>query len=240
MLRMARILVVDDEDLVLSVVRHSLRGEGYEVFAAADGRSALSLARRHLPDLIILDINMPGLNGLEVCRRLRQDPALEATPILFVTGRIAVKDRVEGLDQGGDDYLPKPFDIGELTARVRALLRRAEHAGREGSEAEGAASVLVGRLRLDLRSRQATVGRSTMALTPTEFDLLHHLMTHPDEVFSTEELLQQVWGYHPGTGDTSLVRWHVRNLRAKIERDPAHPRFIKTVPRHGYTLVGAP
>jgi len=234
---MARILLVDDEELVRSLVRRCLDDEGYEVWTVTDGMSALALARRHLPDLIILDINMPGIDGLEVCRRLRQDPNLRVTPILFLTERGAVKDRVQGLNEGADDYLPKPFDLGELAARVRALLRRAEVAADEGSEGDGSASLTVGRLRLDLRSRQVTVGESSVTLTPTEFDLLHHLMAHPDEVFAAEELLEQVWGYYPGTGDTSLVRWHIRNLRAKIERDPAHPRFIKTASHHGYTVA---
>ena len=235
---MARILLVDDEELVISLVWQRLREEGHEVFTATDGMSALGLARRHLPDLVILDINMPGMDGLEVCHRVRQDPTLRATRILFLTERSAVNERVEGLDEGGDDYLPKPFGIGELAARVRALLRRAEAAADEASEADGSGSLTVGRLRLDLRSRRVTVNERAMTLTPTEFDLMHHLMAHPDEAFAAEELLQQVWGYHPGTGDSGLVRWHIRNLRAKIERDPARPRFIKTVSRHGYTLVG--
>jgi len=233
---MARILLVDDEELVVSSVRHSLRDEGHEVFTASHGLEALGVARRHPPELVILDINMPGMDGLEVCERLRQDPTLASAPILFLTQRSAVQDRVEGLDAGGDDYLPKPFDIDELEARVRTLLRRL-HPNSEGSRwPEGQESLLVGSLALDLLSREACVNGHTVRLTPMEFDLLHYLMSHPGEIFPAEHLLQQVWGYPIGIGDPSLVRWHVRNLRAKIEPDPDQPSHIHTVPHQGYQL----
>lgn len=234
---MARILLVDDEEPVVSLVRHTLRKEGHEVFTAFHGLEALATARRHTPDLVILDIVMPGMDGLAVCQRLRQDPRLAAIPILFLTGRDAVEERIEGLDAGGDDYLPKPFESGELSARVRALLRRVQVTQEPDSQPEDAACLTVGSLSLDLHSRRVRVKGKTVEVTPTELALLHHLMAHPGEVFSTEELLQEVWGYSPGTGETSLVRWHVRNLRAKIEKDPACPRFIKTVSRHGYALT---
>ena len=231
---MARILLVDDEDLIISLVRHTLRKEGHEVFVAQDGVTALSEARRHSPELVILDISMPNMSGLQVCERLRGDPKLADVPILFLTGLGSVQDRVQGLDAGGDDYLPKPFDVDELSARVRALLRRRTSHRRQTSPD----NVLeVGDLSLDARSRRVRVGDREVELTPVETDLLRYLMAHADEAFSSEHLLQEVWGYHPGTGDTSLVRWHIKKLRAKIEPDMQQPRYLRTAGRHGYILT---
>ncbi len=234
---MTQILLVDDEQDLVWALRHSLSDEGYEVLTAYNGVEALNAAQRHRPDLVILDIVMPRLDGLQVCRRLRRDPTLAAVPILFLTVHSAIEDRIKGLDEGGDDYLVKPFDLGELKARVRALLRRARSALEQGPEAEGMGPMLVvSSLALDLHACQVRVGSETVQLTPTEFDLLRHLMTHPGEVFSTQQLLQQVWGYPPRTGDPGAVRWHVKNLRAKIEPDPAHPVYIRTVHGHGYVF----
>jgi DNA-binding response OmpR family regulator len=232
---MAQILLVDDEQDLVWALRHSLSDEGHEVLTAYDGVEALQVAQRHRPDLLILDIVMPRLDGLQVCRRLRRDPTLAAVPILFLTVCSAIKDRIKGLDEGGDDYLVKPFDLEELKARVRALLRRARSALQGGPGSEGPDSLLVvGSLALNLHICQVRVGEKTAQLTPTEFDLLHHLMVHPGEVFSSQHLLQQVWGYPPRTADPGLVRWHIKNLRAKIEPDPADPVYVRTVPRHGY------
>lgn len=233
---MARILLVDDEQDLVWAMQYSLNDEGYEVLTAYDGVEALAVARRHRPDLVILDIVMPRLDGLQVCHHLRRDPALAAVPILFLTVRSSIEDRIAGLDEGGDDYLAKPFDLRELKARVRALLRRGRVAP------EGRVSLLVvGPLALDLHTRQVRVGEGEVGekgiqLTPAEFDLLHHFMTHPGEVFSSQQLLRQVWGYSPETADPGLVRWHIKNLRTKIEPDPAHPVYIHTLPHHGYTL----
>jgi two-component system alkaline phosphatase synthesis response regulator PhoP len=234
---MARILVVDDEQDLVWAVQHSLGDESYEVFTAYDGMEALAVARRHHPDLVILDIGIPRLDGVQVCRRLRRDPTLATVPILFLTVRDAIEDRIKGLNEGGDDYLVKPFDLGELKARVRALLRRARFAPERGLETEGRDFLLVvGSVVLDLHTCQVRIGEETVRLTPTEFKLLHHLMTHPGEVFSSQQLLQQVWGYPPRAGDAGTVRWHVKNLRLKIEPDPTHPIYIRTVPHHGYTF----
>lgn len=232
---MAQILLVDDEQDLVWALRHSLSDEGHEVLTAYDGVEALTVARRHRPDLVILDVIMPRLDGLQVCRRLRRDPTLAAVPILFLTVRSATENRVKGLDEGGDDYLTKPFDLEELKARVRALLRRVRSDQESGTELEGRGPLLVvGPLALDLHTCQVQVGENAVQLTPTEFDLLHHLMTYPGEVFSSQQLLQQVWGYPPRTGDPGTVRWHIKNLRDKIEPDPAHPAHIRTVPHHGY------
>ena len=177
---------------------------------------------------------------LRVCERLRRDATLAAVPILFLTARDAIEDRIKGLDKGGDDYLVKPFDLRELKARIRALLRRGRATSRVGLAPESHGSLLVlGPLTLDINTRRVRVDGDTRQLTPIEFDLLHYLMVHPGELFSSQELLQQVWGYAPATSDASLVRWHIKNLRTKIERNPAHPLHLRTVPHHGYTLSGA-
>ena len=235
---MVRVLVADDEQDLVWALRHTLRGEGYEVLVAYNGLEALALAQQERPDLVILDVMMPGLDGLDVCRRLRGDPVLAAVPVLFLTVRSSIEQRVEGLDEGSDDYLVKPFDMRELKARVRALLRRSRRATGQARAGAGQDSVLVvGSLSLDLNKRHAIVGGKNIKLTPIEFGILRHLMLHADQVFSSPTLLQEVWGYTHMEGSPSVVRWHIMNLRAKIEPDPAHPLYIRTVPGHGYMLV---
>jgi DNA-binding response OmpR family regulator len=232
------ILVADDElDLVWAIQR-SLHDEGYQVSCAYDGVQALTLARQSHPDLVILDIVMPHMNGLDVCHSIRQDASLGYIPILFLTVRNAIEDRVYGLDSGCDDYLVKPFDLRELKARIRAVLRRQRAASPEETEGEieQEAVLCVPPLSLDLHNHQLHFREKFIQLTQVEFSLLHYLMCHPAEIFSSEQLLQQVWGYSWGTADPSLVRWHIRNLRAKIEPDPAQPQYICTVPRQGYLL----
>ena len=235
----ARILVVDDEEDLVWAVRHSLLVEGYEVLVAYDGAQGLALARERRPDLIVLDIIMSGMDGLRVCNELRRDPAIASIPILFLSARSAVADRIKGLDQGGDDYLGKPFDLDELRARVRALLRRALPTASSGSEPQERL-LAVGDLTLDPRTCQARVRDKRARLTPGEVELLRFLMTHPGEVFSSGQLARLVWDYPREAADSSTVRWHIRNLRAKIEPDPARPAYIRTLPRRGYVLEGPP
>lgn len=232
---MARILIVDDEQDLLWALSRSLGTAGYEILTARTGSEALGLARRHRPDLVILDIMIPQPDGLEVCRRLRRDPVLTHVPILFLTARRSVEDRLRGLEDGGDDYLIKPFDIGELRARVAALLRRTR-AGQRPSSRE----LIVGDIRLDPAMRQVVARGKNVQLTPLEFDLLYHLMAHPGELFSSQELLQAVWGHAPESRDYGLVRWHMMNLRQKVEADPDRPVYLKTVPRHGYLFAATP
>jgi len=232
-----RILLVDDEQNLAWAVRRSLSDEGYEVFIANDGVEGLTAAHRYRPDLIILDIVMPRLNGLEVCRKLRREPDLAAVPILFLTALSAVEDVVAGLNEGGDDYLIKLFNFPVLRARIRALLRRSQFSPSEDSRPEGKNTFLtVGTLTLDIHTCQVRVREKTVQLTPAEFQLLHYLMTHHGQIFSGQQLLQQVWGYPSESTEPSLVRWHIRNLRAKIEPDPNSPTYIHTVPHHGYIL----
>ena len=229
---MACICVVDDERDVAWAVEQSLGRRGHEVVVAHSGQRALELMRRRRPDLVILDIIMPGMNGLEVCERLRTDPTLAAVPILFLTAKGDIQDRIKGLEAGGDDYLSKPFDLQELYLRVEALLRRS----RPISAEERPSPLVVGPLSLDRRTFVLRAEGKTVRLTPMEFEVMLCLMSHPGEVFSSERLLQEVWAYPAGTGDPATVRWHIKNLRAKIEPDPTKPTYIQTVPRYGYTV----
>ena len=233
---MARVLLVDDEADIVWALRYSLEDEGYEVLTAQSGTEALSIAQLQQPDLVILDIIMPQMDGLEVCRRLRRDPGLASVPILFLTQRAEIEDRVAGLDEGGDDYLVKPFDIRELKAHVRALLRRSRPAGEGAPRLDQGSILVVGPLALDLQAARVRVKGEWVQLTPTERSLLRHFLLHPGQVFSSASLLSEVWDYAPDTAGPGLVRWHIRNLRTKIEDDPSNPCYIRTVPRHGFIL----
>lgn len=231
---MANILVVDDEERVALSIERSLQRE-YQVRVAYNGPDALRIARRSNPDLIILDIMMPGMDGLEVCRELRNDPILHDVPILFLTARGRIEDKIDGLEAGADDYLTKPFDVRELLLRVKAIVRRTS----DGSKAEDNSvdTISVGRLSLNCMNYQLITPEKTVLLTPVEFDLIYHMMSHPGQVFSGERLLREVWDYPSDTGSPDLVRMHIRNLRLKIEPQSNDPRYIVTVPRHGYTIA---
>jgi two-component system OmpR family response regulator len=219
----ARILLVEDEEKLAKFVQLELSYEGYEVSVAHDGLSGLMAARDQAPDLIILDWMMPGLTGVEVCRRLRQTGT--ATPVILLTARDDVSDRVEGLDAGADDYVVKPFSIEELLARVRAHLRR--------TEPQDAEILVFGDLTLDRRSREVRRGQRPIELTAKEFDLLWFLARHPRQVFNRDQLLDQVWGETTYI-DPSTVTVHVRRVREKIEADSSNPEHIHTVWGVGY------
>jgi len=229
---MANILVVDDDVYVADTMQRGLQKRGHEVAAAYNGIEALGLIQQQIPDLIILDISMPRMNGIEVCRRLRSDAKTKSIPIIFLTARSMIEDKIEGFEAGADDYITKPFDIQELELRIKAILRRCQPPAEEPS----ADILTVGPLSLNCRSFEATVHDRSVLLTPIEFELLHHLMSHPGEVFSSERLLQEVWDYPPGTGDPALVRMHIKNLRSKLEPDARNPTLIRTISRHGYTV----
>jgi len=229
---MACIYVVDDEKDLTWALEKSLSHEGYQVVTASNGLEALRLMRRRRPDLVILDVVMPQMNGMEVCRRLRADPILSAIPILFLTVQETVEQRIEGFLAGCDDYLAKPFDLTELKLRIKALLHRSKLWPHDAPPTH----LTVGSLTLDLRTFTVSAEEKSPLLTPTEFDLLYSLMSHTGEVVSSQTLLREVWGYPSGTGDPATVRWHVRKLRKKIEPTPDNPIYILTVPRHGYTV----
>lgn len=224
---MARILAVDDEKNIRDLIKRGL--VGHEVITASDGLTGLEEARRATPDLILLDVTMPGMTGFEVCRHIRSAPDLMSIPVIFLTARGTVDDRLEGFDAGADDYVPKPFDLRELSVRVQAVLRRAQpHAAVEVLE--------VGGLTLNMRTREASSDAITAILTPTEFSLLEYMMQRPGEILPTHRLLEDVWEYPPGVGDPALVRMHIRNLREKLEDNPSQPAMILTVGRQGYVI----
>jgi len=230
---MSEILVVDDDRDVAQTVELALRRRGFKVAMANSGVEALKVLRRYDPDLVILDVLMPGMSGLEVCRRLRSDPKTTTLPIIFLTARGQERDRIEGLRAGADDYLSKPFNLEELLLRVNAVLRRSQ----KEPEGEQPQVLVAGQLELDSRTFEVTTPvKSGILLTPTEFDLLYHLMSHVGQVFSSDRLLQEVWDFPYDTGSTDLVRAHIKNLREKIEPNPRAPVYLKTVPRHGYTV----
>lgn len=224
---MSKILIVEDDATVRETLALNLQAEGYEVHSATDGEAGLALARETKPDLIVLDIMLPKLDGLTVCRILRRQSQV---PIIMLTARGLETDKIVGLESGADDYIVKPFSLGEFLARVRAALRR--------GQSEIAKSELVsGDLRVDLLSRRAYLGQKELVLAPREFDLLAVLMRHTGAVLTRDMLLARVWG-DDYLGDTRTVDVHIRWLRQKIEEDPSHPEHIITVRGAGYRFEG--
>ena len=222
-----RVLVVEDDTDIAGVLRRSLDKEGYDVRVAGDGESALNEAGVFEPDAVVLDLGLPKLDGVEVCRRLRTEGDV---PILILTARDALDARVEGLDSGADDYLVKPFEREELLARIRALLRR--------RPPRGSASLVVGDLRLNPATREASRGERELELTAREFELLEHLMRNERIVVSRQSLLDEVWGYHP-FAETNTVDVFISNLRRKLELG-GEPRVLHTIRGAGYVLRDEP
>lgn len=226
------VLVVEDDRNLLDTLRYNLKNEGYEVFTAADGAAAVDIARREKPDLIVLDVMLPVMSGLEVCRIIRKEMTV---PILMLTARAEETDKIVGLEIGADDYVTKPFSVRELLARVKAMLRRAGMA--QTSQQNGEAVLKVGDVQVDTARHQAEKGAVRLELTPKEFDLLAFLAKNKGFVFSRDRLLEKVWGYD-FAGDTRTVDVHVRWLREKIEDDPNEPKLLLTVRGVGYKLEG--
>jgi DNA-binding response OmpR family regulator len=231
---MGYILAVDDDEPVLRSVKRVLENADFTVRTASNGQDALKMIAHERPDLVVLDIIMPGLDGLEVCRRIRADPYIAKLPILFLTAKGRPNDVAQGLDAGGDDFLTKPFEVVELPARVRALLRRAP-GGALDTEAE---YLTVGDIKLHATRAEVHVGERAVELTSIEHQLLHYLMLHAGQPIPALQLLRDVWQYPVGTGDPILVRVHIGNLRAKIEPQPDAPRYILNVRGRGYVLNG--
>lgn len=216
-----RILVVDDDDALREMVGLVLSQSGYSPVFAADGVSAVETFRAQNPDLVLLDIMLPGQSGIEVCRSIR---AFSGVPIVMLTAKGDTDDVVAGLEAGADDYVVKPHNGAELVARIRARLRPI---------ADDSSVVQVGPLTLDPKTSEVKRGGTVLSLTPLEFKLLHTLATKPQQVFSREMLLEQVWGYQY-KADTRLVNVHVQRLRSKVEEDPENPKIVMTVRGHGY------
>jgi two-component system, OmpR family, response regulator len=243
---MAKILVVDDEENIAQTLKYNLVREGYEVLISGDGRQALELFKREKPDLVILDLMLPGMNGLDVCRNLRQ---ISTVPILMLTAREEEVDKILGLELGADDYMTKPFNLRELIARVRAMLRRMEMVQnmqtaptqaetsptKPGGEPAGPTLLSVGELQINTGQHTVLLGDRAVMLKPKEFDLLVFLARHRGQVLTREMLLERVWDYDY-SGGTRTVDVHIRWLREKIESDPSHPHYIHTVFGVGYKL----
>lgn len=228
-----RILVVDDEPTIVEVVELYLSREGFEVITAADGAAALAAIAQWRPDLVVLDLMLPRVSGLEVFRQMQAGGAL---PTIMLTARGEETDRVVGLELGADDYVTKPFSPRELVARVKAVLRRTQTAAAGSSSAQAGAAptpVVVGALRIDPAARSVLLAGVPLALTAREFDLLLFMARSPGQVFSREQLLDQVWGY-TFASDAGTVTVHIRRLREKLEQDPTKPRFLHTVWGVGY------
>ncbi|MFZ5911182.1 MAG: response regulator transcription factor [Chloroflexota bacterium] len=219
-----RILIIEDDQAILKLLQRGLVYEGYTVDTATDGRMGLILARDHTPDLVILDWMLPGMDGLDVCHRLRTGGG--SIPILMLTAKDTVQDRVQGLDAGADDYMVKPFNLEELLARVRALLRR--------TQPERIPILKFADLTLDTGSRQASRGSRLVSLTAKEYELLDLFMRHPKQVMTREVIFDRVWGYDFG-GESNVLEVYIRYLRQKLEAD-GEPRLIHTVRGVGYVL----
>ncbi|UCR90304.1 MtrAB system response regulator MtrA [Mycetocola spongiae] len=217
-----RILVVDDDTALAEMIGIVLRTEGFEPEFCADGAAAVGAFREHKPDLVLLDLMLPGMDGIEVCRQLRLESGV---PIIMLTAKSDTSDVVKGLESGADDYIIKPFNPKELVARVRTRLRPAAEDAQD--------ELAIGDLVLDVAGHEVRRGSERINLTPLEFDLLLALATKPQQVFSREMLLEQVWGYHY-KADTRLVNVHVQRLRSKVELDADNPRIVMTVRGVGY------
>lgn len=227
-----KILLVDDEEAIIESIEFALKQEGFEVVKAGDGQEALQKVQLEKPNLIVLDLMLPEVSGLEVCRILRRER--NETPIIMLTAKGEEIDRVIGLEVGADDYLVKPFSLRELTARIRALLRRSKPADVESGDIE---IHQYDDLVMNLTEHKVSVKGSLVELSPKEFKILAMLMSSPNKVFSREDLLEQVWGLD-FYGDTKTVDVHIRWLREKIESDASNPKYVQTVRGFGYRLGG--
>ena len=221
------ILIVEDDEAIVRLLRRGLTFEGYQVETALDGETGLAMAREHHPDLVILDLMLPGIDGLEVCQRLRGSSNV---PILMLTAKDTIQDRVSGLDAGADDYLVKPFELDEVLARVRALLRR--------TQTERVQVLSFNDLSLDTSTRQATRNNRTISLTAKEYDLLELFLRHPRQVLTREMIFDRVWGYDFG-GESNVLDVYIRYLRQKLEGE-GEARLIHTVRGVGYVMRETP
>jgi len=247
------ILIIEDDAIVAKTIERCLRGNEYRVQAVNTGIAGLRAARRKVPDLVLLDVMMPGMDGYTVCKEMREDAFLKEVPVIFLTAKNKVEDKIIGLSVGADDYLGKPFNVDELLLRVKAILRRTNN--KPTAQAENATSgssdrktrpigqpeidpvIHIGEYSLNTRTYEfSSPKKGKFRLTPVQYTLLYHLMTHPNKIFSPSLLLDEVWDYPSDTGSADLVRVHIKNIRESIEEDPKNPVFIKTVQGYGYTI----
>jgi two-component system, OmpR family, response regulator MprA len=229
----APVLVIDDEESIIDLIKLGLKYEGFEVVAADSGEEGIAAAQRTNPVFIILDWMLPDMDGLEVCRLLRSNPTTRDIPILLLTAKGEVVDRVEGLNTGADDYLTKPFNFDELVARIRAILRRLNHS----SAMENSQVLTVGDIELNMATHEVTRADRQIDLTVTEYNLLHLFMNHVGQALDRQTILNQVWGYD-FLGETNIIEVYVRYLREKLEDVPSSPRYIQTIRGVGYIMKG--
>ena len=252
---MYNILIIEDDTIVARTIERCLRSNEYRLQVANTGVAGLRAARRKIPDLVLLDVMMPGMDGYTVCKEMREDAFLKEVPIIFLTARGKIEDRIIGLSVGADDYLPKPFNLDELLLRVKAILRRTSPPKKQSEQMEAEVSgsstrktrplnqpevdpiIRIGEYSLNTRTYEfSSPKKGKIRLTPIQYTLLYHLMTHPNKIFSPALLLDEVWDYPSDTGSADLVRVHIKNIRECIEEDPKNPVFIKTVQGYGYTI----
>ncbi|HLL78542.1 MAG TPA: response regulator transcription factor [Ktedonobacteraceae bacterium] len=232
------VLVIEDDENIVELIKLGLRYENFQVEAVDDGLEGISAAQRLNPAVVVLDLGLPGdLDGLEVCRRLRQNPTTQDIPILMLTAKGKPQDKVVGLNTGADDYLAKPFSFDELVARIRAILRRQQRAAQSGEGQQEDQILEFGDIRMNMATREVTRAGNPVVLTTTEFNLLHLFMSHPRHVLDRQTILNRVWGYD-FLGETNIIEVYVRYLREKIEETPSTPRYIQTVRGVGYILKG--
>jgi len=229
----APVLVIDDEESIIDLIKLGLKYEGFEVVAASTGEEGIAAAQRTNPVFIILDWMLPDMDGLEVCRLLRSNPTTREIPILLLTAKGEVVNRVEGLNTGADDYLTKPFNFEELVARIRAILRRLNHS----STAQSSQVLTVGDIELNMSTHEVTRAGRQIDLTVTEYNLLHLFMSHVGQALDRQTILNQVWGYD-FLGETNIIEVYVRYLREKLEDVPSSPRYIQTIRGVGYIMKG--
>jgi two-component system response regulator MprA len=233
-----KVLVIDDEESIVDLIKLGLKYEGFQVEAAFDGPEGLAAAQRIDPDLIILDSILPGVDGLEVLRQLRLNPTTRDVPVLMLTAKGKVQDKVTGLATGADDYLAKPFSFEEFVARIRAILRRQQRSRAQDGIASTQSQILqFGDLQLNPATREVARAGRPIDLTATEYNLLYLFMSHPREVLDRKTILNRVWGYD-FLGETNIIEVYVRYLREKIEETPSTPRLIQTIRGVGYVLKG--
>jgi two-component system response regulator MprA len=232
-----KVLVIEDEEHIVDFIKLGLKYEGFQVEAVYNGAEAMAAVLRVNPDLIVLDLALPEVDGLEVCRNIRSNPVTEDIPILMLTARTEVEDKVVGLQTGADDYITKPFEFEELLARIHAILRRQKRSNRSGQDGGGSNILQFEDLVLNTATREVTRAGRPIDLTATEYNLLHLFMSHPRQVLDRQTILNRVWGYD-FLGETNIIEVYVRYLREKIEDTPSAPRLIQTVRSVGYILKG--
>ncbi|HKF35838.1 MAG TPA: response regulator transcription factor [Ktedonobacteraceae bacterium] len=233
-----KVLVIDDEESIVDLIKLGLKYEGFQVEAAFDGPEGLAAAQRTDPDLIILDSILPGMDGLEVLRQLRLNPITRDVPVLMLTAKNKVQDKVTGLETGADDYLAKPFSFEEFVARIHAILRRQQRSGAgDGTDSTQSQILQFDDLQLNPATREVVRAGRPIELTATEYNLLYLFMSHPREVLDRKTILNRVWGYD-FLGETNIIEVYVRYLREKIEETPSTPRLIQTIRGVGYVLKG--